>query len=64
MRAVDVGKDQSYFLSNVNDEQLKRVMFPIGNLVKTQVLFPSLFLSSSPVFFLFYYLTVFHRLDK
>eukprot|EP01038_Epipyxis_sp_PR26KG_P010713 gene10713-14385_t len=35
--APDVIKDQSYFLSNLNQQQISRCLFPIGHLVKTQV---------------------------
>lgn len=33
----DVTKDQSYFLCQVNQEQLAKALFPIGNLEKTEV---------------------------
>ena len=36
-RAPDGIKDQSYFLSTLSQEQLKRVLFPIGHLEKKQV---------------------------
>ena len=34
---VDPGKDQSYFLCQLNQEQLSRALFPIGHLLKSQV---------------------------
>lgn len=37
LRGVDSNKDQSYFLSQVSREQLKNVLFPIGNLEKPEV---------------------------
>ena len=37
LRAVDDNKDQSYFLSQVSKEQLKNVLFPIGDMVKPDV---------------------------
>jgi tRNA-uridine 2-sulfurtransferase len=37
LRAVDGGKDQSYFLHRLTQEQLARVMFPVGELKKTEV---------------------------
>jgi len=36
-RAPDPIKDQSYFLSALSQEQLRRVLFPIGQYFKTQV---------------------------
>ena len=37
LRAVDDNKDQTYFLSQVSKEQLKKVLFPIGDLVTPDV---------------------------
>ena len=37
LRGVDFNKDQTYFLSQVNSNQLKDVIFPIGDLTKTEV---------------------------
>src|SRR5262249_54887615 len=37
LRGVDAGKDQSYFLHRLNQEQLARVMFPVGELKKSEV---------------------------
>lgn len=37
LRAVDENKDQTYFLSQVSKEQLKNVLFPIGDLLKPDV---------------------------
>ena len=36
-RAVDLNKDQSYFLAYVEKEKFKNVLFPIGNLEKPKV---------------------------
>jgi tRNA-specific 2-thiouridylase len=37
MRGVDPGKDQTYFLFGLTQEQLSRTKFPLGNLLKPQV---------------------------
>lgn len=37
MKARDVAKDQSYFLFNLNQEQLEHVLFPIGHYTKDEV---------------------------
>src|SRR4029453_18318939 len=37
LRGVDPGKDQSYFLHRLSQEQLSRVMFPVGGMKKTEV---------------------------
>lgn len=37
LKAVDDNKDQTYFLSQVSKEQLKNVLFPIGDMVKPDV---------------------------
>ena len=36
-RAADQAKDQTYFLYCLNQEQLSRIRFPLGDLTKTQV---------------------------
>ncbi|NLW14682.1 MAG: tRNA 2-thiouridine(34) synthase MnmA [Erysipelothrix sp.] len=36
-RGIDGNKDQSYFLSRVNPDVLENVIFPLGNLDKTEV---------------------------
>jgi tRNA-specific 2-thiouridylase len=37
LRGVDINKDQSYFLYALDEEQLSKALFPIGNLEKTRV---------------------------
>ena len=37
LKAVDENKDQTYFLSQVSKDQLKNVLFPIGDMVKPEV---------------------------
>ncbi|MCC2686995.1 MAG: tRNA 2-thiouridine(34) synthase MnmA, partial [Paenibacillaceae bacterium] len=37
LRGVDAGKDQSYFLHALGQDQLARAMFPIGDMVKPRV---------------------------
>ena len=37
LKGVDQKKDQSYFLCQINQEQLKKVIFPIGHLKKKKV---------------------------
>ena len=37
LRGVDNNKDQSYFLAQVSTEQLKNVLFPVGELTKDEV---------------------------
>jgi tRNA-specific 2-thiouridylase len=37
LRGVDVTKDQSYFLHRLNQAQLARTLFPVGELPKTEV---------------------------
>lgn len=36
-KALDIDKDQSYFLQAVSEEQLAKVIFPLGNLTKSKV---------------------------
>lgn len=36
-KAKDRKKDQSYFLYNLKQENLKRILFPLGNLIKDEV---------------------------
>ncbi len=37
LRGADPGKDQSYFLAGLTHKQLERVVFPIGDLMKSEV---------------------------
>jgi tRNA-uridine 2-sulfurtransferase len=37
LKGLDPGKDQSYFLSAVNEKQLERSLFPVGHLPKAEV---------------------------
>ena len=37
LRGIDDNKDQTYFLSQVSNEQLKNVLFPVGELLKPDV---------------------------
>lgn len=37
LRGVDEGKDQTYFLSQLSQEQLQKTLFPLGHLKKSQV---------------------------
>ena len=37
LRGIDDNKDQTYFLSQVSKEQLKNILFPVGDLNKTEV---------------------------
>lgn len=37
LRGVDVNKDQTYFLAQLSIDQLKNVLFPVGNLQKEEV---------------------------
>ena len=37
LKALDLSKDQSYFLHRLNQEQLSRVLFPLGEMRKTEV---------------------------
>jgi tRNA-specific 2-thiouridylase len=37
LKARDLSKDQSYFLHRLNQSQLSRVLFPVGELKKTEV---------------------------
>jgi tRNA-specific 2-thiouridylase len=37
LKAVDASKDQSYFLHRLNQAQLAKTLFPLGDIVKTEV---------------------------
>ena len=37
VRGIDRGKDQSYFLFNLTQEQLKRAIFPLGDYTKSEI---------------------------
>ena len=37
LRGVDNGKDQSYFLARLTQEQLRQVLFPLGGMTKAEV---------------------------
>lgn len=37
LAGIDENKDQSYFLCQLNQEQLKDVLFPVGNMTKAEV---------------------------
>jgi tRNA-specific 2-thiouridylase len=37
LRGLDTGKDQSYFLYTIGQDQLARTLFPVGELVKSEV---------------------------
>ena len=37
LKGLDPGKDQSYFLFGMNQDQLSRTIFPVGNMEKPQV---------------------------
>lgn len=37
LRGIDQNKDQSYFLAQISPNQLKNVLFPVGNLTKPEV---------------------------
>ena len=37
VQAVDKTKDQTYFLSTLEQQQLQRVVFPVGGLLKSDI---------------------------
>ncbi|MDY6429713.1 MAG: tRNA 2-thiouridine(34) synthase MnmA [Bacilli bacterium] len=37
IKAVDLTKDQSYFLGQINEDQIKSCLFPLGKITKTEV---------------------------
>lgn len=37
LKAVDLSKDQSYFLHRLNQDQLSRTLFPLGEITKSEV---------------------------
>lgn len=37
LKGMDRSKDQSYFLYNLNQKQLSRIIFPVGNYTKSQI---------------------------
>jgi tRNA-uridine 2-sulfurtransferase len=37
LKWIDTGKDQSYFLSRLSSDQLSKTLFPLGNLLKSEV---------------------------
>jgi tRNA-specific 2-thiouridylase len=37
LKAVDQNKDQTYFLYTLKKEQLSRIIFPVGDLEKSEV---------------------------
>lgn len=36
-RGKDISKDQSYFLWTLNQKQLEKIIFPVGNLLKSEI---------------------------
>ena len=37
LRGIDDNKDQTYFLCQLNQEQLEKVLFPLGEYTKPQI---------------------------